>query len=96
MMAPFTVQAIQRLPDVSPSIALAMGFLGVMGTGLASILYFYLIARTSARFVSYLNYLVPLWAVGLGALVLGESLPLSSWLALGLILSGLTISQRAS
>lgn len=94
LMAPFTVGALSRLPAVDAQTGLAMAFLGLFGTGLASILYFHLVAQTSARFVSYLNYLVPLWAVGLGALALGEALPLNSWLALGLILGGLAISQR--
>jgi len=96
LMAPFAVDGALLLPKVTPAVGLALGILGFLGTGFASILYFYLIAQTSARFVSYLNYLVPIWAVALGAFVLGESLPITSWFALGLILTGLAISQRAS
>ena len=40
--------------------------------------------------------LVPVWAAGLGAFVLGEKLPLSSWLALVLILSGLILDWMQS
>lgn len=94
LMTPFAVDGALLLPQVTPSVGLALGILGFVGTGIASILYFYLIAQTSARFVSYLNYLIPIWAVALGAFALGESLPVSSWFALGLILTGLAISQR--
>jgi len=96
MMSPFIVQAAANFSDISWQAAGAIGFLGLLGTGLASILYFYLVAATSARFTSFLNYLVPLWAVSLGALVLGETLPLSSWAALLLIMGGLIFSQRGA
>ena len=56
--------------------------------------YFYLIDHTGARFTSLLNYLVPVWAVSLGALVLGETLPISSWAALLMILGALLLMQR--
>jgi drug/metabolite transporter (DMT)-like permease len=65
----------------------------LLGTGVASILYFYLITETGARFTSYLNYLVPVWAIGLGAVALGESVRVSSLLALALILSGLLLGH---
>ena len=76
--------------------AAAIGFLGVMGTGVASILYFRLIAETGARFTSMLNYLVPVWAVGLGAAVLGELLPWTSWLGLSLVLGGLLLVSKSA
>ena len=66
-----------------------------MGTGVASILYFYLIARTGARFTSLLNYLVPVWAIMLGAILLDEELSISIWFALLLILSGLIFISRS-
>jgi drug/metabolite transporter (DMT)-like permease len=39
------------------------------------------------------NYQVPLWAVIIGATVLGEALPGHFLMALGIILGGLFISQ---
>ena len=74
---------------------LAIGILGLLCTGLASILFFHLVNRTGAGFVSLLNYLVPLWAVAIGVLMLGESIPLSAWGALLLVLAGLVLIQRA-
>lgn len=76
--------------------AAALGFLGVMGTGVASILYFRLVAETGARFTSMLNYLVPVWAVGLGAAVLGELLPWTAWLGLILVLGSLILVSKSA
>lgn len=95
VMAPFVVTGGAALPDAGVAAILAIGFLGVLGTGLASILYFYLVAQTGARFTSLLNYLVPVWAIALGAVILGESLPISTWFALILILSGLILISRS-
>jgi drug/metabolite transporter (DMT)-like permease len=74
VMSPYSIAGARLLGSISWQTGAAIGFLGLFGTGLASILYFHLIAETSARFTSLLNYLVPVWAVGLGAWVLGEKL----------------------
>ena len=94
-MAPFVRGGVE--PDtVTWPAAAAIGFLGLFGTGVASILYFRLVSETGARFTSLLNYLVPVWAVGLGALVLGEHLPITSWLGLILILGGLILISKSA
>jgi drug/metabolite transporter (DMT)-like permease len=95
IMSPFGWAGLQRFPEMSLAAGAAIGFLGLLGTGSASILYFYLVPATGVRFASYLNYLVPVWAVGLGTLILGESVPLTAWVALVLILSGLAMSESA-
>jgi drug/metabolite transporter (DMT)-like permease len=95
VMAPFIIDGAAILPEASAPAILTVGFLGVMGTGVASILYFYLIDRTGARFTSLLNYLVPVWAIMLGTIFLGEKLPISIWFALILILSGLIFISKS-
>lgn len=95
VMAPFVINAVAALPEAPTPALLALGFLGVLGTGVASILYFYLVAQTGARFTSLLNYLVPIWAIVLGSMFLGETLPISTWLALILILGGLILISRS-
>jgi drug/metabolite transporter (DMT)-like permease len=96
VMSPFTMSGVRLLPNVAWQPGLAIGFLGLLGTGLASILYFRLVAETGARFTSLLNYLVPVWAVVLGAVVLEESVPLRSLLALALILVGLILTSGSA
>lgn len=95
VMAPFTASAGPGGASLTWQAAAAVGFLGLLGTGVASVLYFYLVDTTSARFVSLLNYLVPVWAVLLGSLSLGEHLALNVWLALGLVLAGLAMTHYA-
>jgi drug/metabolite transporter (DMT)-like permease len=94
LLGPWTGGGITAGLTAPPVAVAAIAFLGLLGTGVASILYFFLIEQTGARFTSLLNYLVPVWAVGLGGTVLGESLPLSSWAALAMILGALYVMQR--
>lgn len=74
----------------------ALLFLGLLSTGLATVMYFRLIQGPGPTFMSLVNYLVPGWAVVAGAFVLGESLSLHVYAGLALILSGLAISEFGS
>lgn len=89
--------AVQGLPaTIVPPGALAIVallFLGLLSTGLATVMYFRLIQGPGPTFMSLVNYLVPGWAVIAGALVLGESLSMHVYAGLALILSGLAISE---
>ncbi len=71
----------------------ALLFLGLLSTGLATVMYFRLIQGPGPAFMSLVNYLVPGWAVIAGALVLGETLSVHVFLGLALILTGLAISE---
>jgi len=94
LLAPVTLGSLPALARAEALPLLALGFLGVFGTGLASIVYFQLIRSVGARFTSLLNYLVPVWAALLGTQLLGERVPPSAWLALVLILAGMLLTQR--
>lgn len=72
---------------------LAVGLLGVFATAIASIVYFRLVKSAGPSFVSQLNYLIPLWAVGVGMLFLGEEPEANHLYALGLILCGILVTQ---
>ena len=96
LMSPWARTGLEISIEASPAAVGAIGFLGLLGTGAASILYFFLVAQTGARFTSLLNYLVPVWAVGLGTAVLGETLPPSAWLALAMILGALYLMRGAA
>ena len=61
-----------------------------------AMVYFYVLRETSAAFVALMNYLIPVWAALLGALVMGEVLPATAWPALILVLSGIAIAQARS
>lgn len=72
---------------------LAILFLGFFPTALAAYLRVTVIRTAGAVFMTLVNYQVPLWSVVFGTLVLSESLPISFFAALGLILFGLIVSQ---
>ncbi|EGV17367.1 DMT family transporter [Thiocapsa marina] len=81
----------QIVPETPHLIAVAL--LGVFATAIATIVYFTLVKSAGPSFVSQLNYLIPLWAVGVGMLFLGEEPEPNHLYALGLILCGILITQ---
>ncbi len=72
---------------------LALFALGALCTGLATVLYYQIVNAAGATFLSLINYLIPVWAVLVGALVLGERLAASAFAGLAMILSGIVLSQ---
>ena len=87
---------IERPPLALPS-APALGSwlaLTLLGTVVAYIIYFRLIERTSAAFVSTVTYIVPVFGLILGALILGESLSLMLAVSAALILAGVLLVRR--
>ena len=74
---------------------IALLFLGVFSSGLSSLLLILLIKRAGVTFASMTNYFVPLVAVFWGVFLLEEQIRSNSWLAMGLILSGVAIANFA-
>ncbi|MEJ2274318.1 MAG: DMT family transporter [Woeseiaceae bacterium] len=88
--------ALVELPDVvMPGVVavVAVGVLGMLATGYATILYFRLIQGPGPAFLSLVNYLVPAWAVIAGTVVLGESISFTVLIGLALILAGIALSE---
>jgi drug/metabolite transporter (DMT)-like permease len=84
---------VDRPYHLTPSLP-AIGswvMLAILGTVVAYIIYYYLIRRTTATLVSTVTYIIPVNALVLGALVLGESLSLSMAGGLALILMGVLL-----
>jgi drug/metabolite transporter (DMT)-like permease len=71
-----------------------MMFLGMLSTAFAMFVYVWLIRRSGPVFVSFVTYLSPLWATGLGVMFLGEELEWSMAGALALILIGVAVANR--
>lgn len=86
--------ALEGPVGLAPGLALAA--LGALSTALATVVYFSLVARAGPTFLSLINYLIPVWAVVLGALVLHERLPPRAFAALGLILAGVVVARWQS
>jgi len=65
--------------------------IGILGTGVAYLLYFGLLKREGAVFTSLVTYIVPVFGVFWGWLVLGERLPWRAFVALAIILCGVAL-----
>lgn len=79
------------LPDAQ-TIAV-LGALGLIQTAGANLLRILVIRSAGSTFMSLTNYQVPFWSMVFGAMVLGEALPAGLFVALGLILTGMALSQ---
>jgi drug/metabolite transporter (DMT)-like permease len=84
---------VDRPFHLSPSLAAVGSWLGLtlLGTVVAYVIYYALIERTNATFVSTVTYIIPVNGLILGALVLGEPLTWTLLLSLGLILTGVLL-----
>jgi drug/metabolite transporter (DMT)-like permease len=91
LMAPL---GLLQLPDQAPpaKAILAIVALGALGSALAYVLYFALIARAGASRAILVTYLVPAFALLYGAVFLDEEVTASAVAGLALILAGTTLA----
>jgi drug/metabolite transporter (DMT)-like permease len=68
--------------------------LTILGTVVAYIIYYKLIESSSATFVSTVTYIIPVYGLILGALVLDEPLTAGLLASLGLILLGILLVRK--
>jgi len=68
-------------------------YLGVLPTGIATVIFFKIIHAKGAGFVAFINYIIPVLGVGWGALFLNETLSWQALAALILILTGLVVAN---
>lgn len=80
-------------PSVDGQTLAVLALLGLVPTAGANILRVMVIRTAGPTFMSLTNYIVPVWSVILGALVLSEPLPPSLLWAMALILAGVFLSQ---
>ncbi|MGP9789411.1 DMT family transporter [Roseinatronobacter sp. NSM] len=84
-------EGVPALPAARPLLALL--FLGLLPTGLATLLKISIIRSAGPGFLAQVNYHVPVWSVLLGVMILSEDLSPRILLALGIIISGLLVSR---
>lgn len=90
----YTGFAQQQLSDMAVIKAVsAAAVLGVFGTAIASILFYMLLKRAGTLFSTMVTYGIPFVAMGWG-LVAGEAIGLLQVAGLGVILSGVYITNR--
>lgn len=69
-------------------------YTGIVPTAIGSIIIILIIRRTSASFLSQINFLVPLYGVAFAILFVDEALPANGAIALLIILCGVAIARR--
>ncbi len=82
-----------RLDPSALSLA-AVAVLGIVGTGLATVIYFRLVGGAGATFTAMINYLIPPISVLWGVTLLAETPSLRMAGALALILAGVGLINR--
>lgn len=87
------IEGFGWVSETSSASLLSVILLGIFPSGLATIIYFSVIRRAGAAFLSQINYLIPVWAVLLGVLFAAEQLKLNAIIALLVILAGIAIAQ---
>jgi drug/metabolite transporter (DMT)-like permease len=80
------------LMDAPVSALWATFGLGVLPTGIATLVWFKAMTRNGPTFVSMSNYLVPVYAVVFGAVLLNERIGWNVLVAMAFILSGIFVS----
>lgn len=97
VIATIATAAFEPLPPASPSweAVVAVAALGVFSTALGSVGYVFLIKRQGPVFMTMAIYLAPLWATGIGVLLMGERPGWPAYAALALILAGVGLATTS-
>jgi drug/metabolite transporter (DMT)-like permease len=78
------------------SALIAVVWLGLLGSGLAYLLYFRLLRNWGAGRTSLVAYQLPVWGIALGFIVLGEPLHASLLVGTALVIAGIAVVNRES
>jgi drug/metabolite transporter (DMT)-like permease len=83
-----------RTPHVTAASVAAVAVLGIVGTGFAYVLNYQIITSEGATVASTVTYLLPVVAIGLGVLVLSESVTGIVLGGIALVLAGVALTRR--
>lgn len=90
------LQAGTELFTVPTVPFVAMLALSIVATAIATAVFLRLVTTAGPSFTSFINYLIPVWALLMGVVFLGERPGIRVVLALLLILSGIALSELGS
>lgn len=88
-----SLYAPHGLAQATPLAYFCVIGLGIVPTATATLLVYAIVRSAGVSFVAYSNYLVPVYALGLGAVILGETLTANVGVGLVLILAGIAASR---
>ena len=93
VILPFWMVLAPENNNISQDSMIAVIWLGIGPTGIATIILFAVIDRAGPTFLSTINYLVPVVAFFSGAWLLAEPVSWQHFVALGTILGGIAITR---
>ena len=93
ILVPIALAADGLPQDTSSRSLVAALYLGLFPTAMAAALRVRIIKTAGSLFMSVAGYLVPVWAVIFGIVIMKEELPARLFLALALILLGIAVAQ---
>jgi drug/metabolite transporter (DMT)-like permease len=82
------------VPQSSAASLASLVVLGVLGTGVAYVLNYQLITSEGATVAATVTYLLPVVAIVLGVLVLGETVTVTVLAGIALVLAGVALTRR--
>jgi len=87
---------VSGAPVPQPSVVSIAGvaILGVLGTGVAYVLNYQIISSEGATIASTVTYLLPVVAIVLGVLVLGETVAVIALAGIALVLGGVALTRH--
>ena len=83
-----------QTPHVTAESVAAIAVLGIVGTGFAYVLNYQIITSEGATVASTVTYLLPVVAIVLGVVVLGESITVTTLAGIALVLAGVALTRR--
>jgi drug/metabolite transporter (DMT)-like permease len=89
-------QASAELPAAPPAPLAAMLALSIVATAIATVVFLKLVTTAGPSFTSFINYLIPVWALLMGVVFLDEQPAATVVLGLVLILSGIALSEAGA
>ncbi len=85
--------ALEQLAGAPAGPFAAMIALSLIATAIATVVFLKLVTLAGPSFTSFINYLIPVWALLMGMTFMGERPPPTALLALALILGGIGLSE---
>lgn len=92
LLVPVLLDPPTRVPDAQGVLAIAA--LGLVGTGVAFVLFYWLVGQVGPERTTLVTYLAPVFAVGYGTVLLDEALTALSVVGLVLVVSGAWLAGR--
>jgi len=94
LLAPFAIsEGFSAIDQYSTNTLFSIVYLGVFSTAMALLIRYSLILQVGYTFVSFVGFLVPVFAVVFGAVLLGERLSANAYFSLVLVLLALAVSR---